>query len=140
MDKHEYGRACDRMKKQMNKRMIGILCAAAVFILIASILMSKWNVIFQRGNPIPYLAAAVKLSHDNTFEAVENMEGIYITKRGEKQELFRMIQDTYHVEYKDQLGSGYLFSDGELNYIVGSEIFWGRFTVWTLSFDDGFPS
>jgi hypothetical protein len=46
-----------------------------------------------------------------------------------------MIQDTYGVELKDQLGSSYLFSDGEINYTVSSEIYWGRFTVWTLPDD-----
>lgn len=124
------------MKKETK---IYTFCAIAVFVLFTSIITSKWNAIFQRGNPIPYLAAAVKLSDENTFEAVENMEGIYITKRGEKQDLFQMVQNTYDVEYKDQLGSAYLFSDGEKNYTVSSEIYWGRFTVWTLSFDDGFP-
>lgn len=124
----------------MHKRKLSILCAIAVVILFASVVASKWNAIFQRGNPIPYLAAAVILSDDNTFEAVAGTENMYITKRGEKDDLFRMIQDTYDVEYKDQLGSGYLFSDGANNYIVGSEIYWGRFTVWTLSFDEGFPS
>ena len=123
----------------MKGRKTVILCIAAAFILLTSFVAGKWNAIFQRGNPVPYLAAAVKLSDDHTFEAVAGMEGIYITKRGDQEDLFRMIQDVYAVEYKDQLGSGYLFSDGEKNYIVGSEIYWGRFTVWTLSFDDGFP-
>lgn len=124
----------------MKKRKIGFACVIAVAILFASATIFKWDAIFQRGNQIPYLAAAVKLSTDNTFEVVENMENIYITKRDEKDSLFQMIQDSYGVEFKDQLGSGYLFSDGENSYIVGSEIYWGRFTVWTLSFDEGFPA
>ena len=123
----------------MKKRIIYSIGIITICILLAAFVASRWDAIFQRGNPIPYLAAAVKLSDDNTFEAVEHMDGIYITKRGEKQDLFRMVQDVYDVEYKDQLGSGYLFSDGEQNYIISSEIYWGRFTVWTLSFDDGFP-
>ena len=123
----------------MKKKAIVILCAV-ILVLFAFLIAFKWDAIFQRGNPIPYLAAAAKLSDDHSFEAVANMEGIYITRRGEKEDLFRLIQDTYDVEFKDQLGSGYLFTDGEKNYIVGSEIYWGRFTVWTLSFDEGFPS
>ena len=110
-----------------------------VFILFTSFIAFKWDAIFQRGNPIPYLAAAVKLSDEQTFVAVAGTEDVYITKRGEKQDLFQMIQDTYNVEYTDQLGSGYLFSDGEENHIINSEIYWGVFTVWTLSFDNGFP-
>ena len=82
----------------------------------------------------------MKLTGDSTFAAVGATEDIYITRRGDERGLFQMIEDTYGVEFKDQLGSGYLFSDGEKNYIVGSEIYWGRFTVWTLSFDEGFLS
>ena len=124
----------------MTKRKRKVLAVSALaVILLSSFVALKWDAIFQRGDPIPYLVAAAKLSDDNTFAAVGSMENIYITKRGEKLDLFQMIEDAYAVEYKDQIGSGYLFSDGEKNYVVGSEIYWGRFTVWTLSFDDGFP-
>ena len=115
-----------------------ILCVVIVFFIV-SLLILKWDAVFQRGNPIPYLTAAMKLSDENTFTAVEGVEDVYITRQGDKQEFFQMIQETYQVEYKDQLGSGYLFSGGEKYYIVGSEIYWGRFQVWTASFDEGFP-
>ena len=116
-----------------------IIIFAVMAVLFVSLAALKWDTIFQRGNPIPYLSAAIKLTDDKTFVAVGNTNDIYITKRGNNRDLFQMIQETHHVEFKDQLGSGYLFSDGENHYIVGSEIYWGRFTVWTLSFDDGFP-
>lgn len=124
----------------MKKLKFFSICTIGVFVLLVSFVVSKRDSIFQRGNPMPYLAAAVRLSDENTFETVEHIDGTYITKRGEKEDLFKMVQDTYDVEYKDQLGSGYLFSDGEKNYIVSSEIYWGKFTVWTLSFDGGFLS
>lgn len=122
----------------MKKKAVIILCSV-IIVILASLAALKWDAIFQRGNPIPYLAAAIKLSDNNTYVAVTGAKDVYITKRGEKGDLFQMIENTYGVEYKDQLGSSYLFSDGEKNYTVGSEIYWGRFTVWTLSFDDGFP-
>ena len=121
----------------MKNRKLLILCAI-VILFLSSLVALKWNAIFQKGNPIPYVAAAIKLSDDDAYAAVRNIENVFITKRGEKQDLFQMIEDTYAVEYIDQLGSGYMFSDGKKNYIVGSEIYWGRFTVWTLSFDDGY--
>ena len=122
------------MKKKVPKTLI--LCVVVLSILSASIIASKWDTIFQRGNPIPYMVAMVNLSDNNSFEAVANTDDTYITRRDDKQNLFQMIQDTYDLEYKDQLGSGYLFSDGEKNYIVASEIYWGKFTVWTLPFVD----
>ena len=107
---------------------------AVLFTLFAAL---KWDAIFQRGNPIPYLSAAIKLTDDRTFVAVGNRDDIYITKRGNSRDLFQMIQETHHVEFKDQLGSGYLFSDGENHYIVGSEIYWAflPFGRWTLMMD-----
>lgn len=107
-----------------------------MLVLFAAVIASKWDAIFQCGNPVPYLSAMVKLSDENTFEAVPGVDGVYVTRQGDKQRLFQMVCDTYSVELKDQLGSGYLFSDGEKNYTVGSEIYWGRYTVWTLPFDD----
>lgn len=121
----------------MKKHKILILCSVTVLILFSLIIASKWDAIFQRGNPLPYLAAMTKLSDGNTYEMVVGMDDTYVTRRGEKEDLFQMIQDAYHVELKDQLGSGYFFSDGEENYTVGSEIYWGWFTVWTLPFEDG---
>lgn len=121
----------------MKKHQILILCSVTVLILFSLIITSKWDTIFQRGNPLPYLVSMFKLSDDHTYEAVAGLDGTYVTRRGKKEDLFQMIQDTYHVEWKDQIGSGYLFSDGVQNYIVGSEIYWGWFTVWTLPFEDG---
>ena len=34
--------------------------------------------------------------------------------------------------YVEQMGSGYLFSNGKKHYVIESEIYWGKFTVWTL--------
>ena len=125
------------MKQKRKGQKAFVLCAIAVSAIFICMLALKWDAIFQRGNPLPYLSAMIKLSGENTFEAVPNMDGIYVTRRGNKEELFQMVCDTYGVEFKEQFGSGYLFSDGEENYTIGSEIYWGRFTVWTLPFDSG---
>ena len=111
---------------------ICFLCIIVAVVLVALVITLKWDAIFQRGNPIPYLKAASRLSDGNTFEAIENMDGIYITKSGDNQDLFQMIQDTYGWEYEDQLGRGYFFSDGDNNHMVESEIYWRNFEVWTI--------
>ena len=119
----------------MNKRTIVLICSLVLLGIAALYFLMKKDAIFQRGNPIPYLTAVFKLSETNSYIAVDELNGIYISKRGDKDALFQMIQDTYGVELKDQLGSSYLFSDGKRNYTVSSEIYWGRFTVWTLPDD-----
>ena len=113
------------------KKKVAIICTV-IIILLPAVVYLKRDAIFQRGNPIPYLTAAFQLSDENPYVAVNELNCIYISKRGDKEALFQMIQDTYSVELKDQLGSSYLFSNGENNYTVSSEIYWGRFTVWTL--------
>lgn len=120
------------MKKKMGKGTVAAICAIAAVILFASVLYSKWDAIFQRGDPLPYLAAAARLTDENTFEPVKNMDGTYITARGCSQGLFQMIEETYGVTHEDQLGSSHVFSNGETRYTVSSEIYWGGFTVWTL--------
>lgn len=120
----------------MKKRKVLILCALLIA-LLGSFVALKRNTIFQRGNPVPYLAAAARLTDDDPYAAVGGMEDVYISRRDEKQALFQMIEENYGAEWVDQLGSSYLFTDGEKNYLVGSEIYWGRFTVWTMSFDNG---
>ena len=113
------------------KKKVFATCAVIIVILVAVVFLKK-DAIFQRGNPIPYLTAVVHLSETNPYVAVDEENGIYISKRGDKEALFQMIQDTYGVELTDQLGSSYLFLDGENTYTVSSEIYWGKFTVWTL--------
>lgn len=116
------------------KKKVVVTCAVILAVLAAVVFLKK-DAIFQRGNPIPYLTAAVQLSKSNPYVAVDEENRIYISKREDKEALFQMIQDTYGVELKDQLGSSYLFSNGEKKYSVSSEIYWGRFTVWTLPDD-----
>ena len=35
-------------------------------------------------------------------------------------------------EFVEQAGSGYLFTDGVSNYVISSEVYWGKFKVWIL--------
>ena len=60
---------------------IPLLLFLAKFILRA-------EVIFQRGNPLPYLTSAAPISEERPFVEVEDCEDVYISKRGECPELF----------------------------------------------------
>ena len=81
----------------MKKKVI-VICTLVISLLAAAVIL-KWDTIFQRGNPIPYLTAAVRLSEANPYVAVDEEKGIYISKRGDKEALFEMIQNTYGVEF-----------------------------------------
>ena len=111
-----------------------LACGAALCLLALAIVMKLWGpVIFQRGNPIPYLVAAVRLSEERPYVLVE--EGavdVYITRRGRCPELFEWIENSRQVIFVEQAGSGWLFSNGVDSLCVTSEIYWRYFTVWQL--------
>ena len=116
----------------MKRNRIIIICAFAMLILCFVVLYSQRRAVFQRGNPIPYLWAAAQLSEDQPFVAVDEARGFYISKRGECPELFEFFQDELDVQFIEQAGSGYIFSDGTKNYVISSEVYWGRYIVWSL--------
>ena len=116
----------------MKKNRIITFCAVALIILCVLFLYGQRRAIFQRGNPIPYLRAASQLSEEHPYVAVDEARGIYISTRGEYLELFEFFQDELDVEFVEQAGSGYIFSNGTKNYVISSEVYWGHYTVWTL--------
>lgn len=63
---------------------------------------------------------------------VESKEGIFISKRGECPELFEYVEANRNVEFVEQAGSGYMFSNGIAHLVVSSEIYGGNYTVWIV--------
>ena len=117
------------MYNAMKKRILIIL---PVILLLSALYLNR-NIIFQRGNPIPYLTAALRITETRTFVPVDNSGTVYISKRGPCPELFALFEAATGTAFKEQAGSGYLFYDGIHTHVITSEIYWGRFTVWTLS-------
>ena len=71
------------------------------------------------------------LTSDGLTNMVSDQE-IYIAKREECPELFSYFMNEINGEFVEQAGSGYLFTDGVSNYVISSEVYWGKFKVWTL--------
>ena len=127
------------MKSVVKKRIVMIICAvaAALFVIFGCVLAFKWESIFQRGNPMPYVKAMLDLSEDNTFVEIGNEDNTYITKAGDNQDLFQMIQDTYDVECVDRGGRMYFFTNTNGEYVCSVEVeqYWNIYDVWTLRFE-----
>lgn len=105
---------------------------AAVALLIIQLFIGYAPAIFQRGNPLPYLIAAAKLDENQTYAAVRGEPGVYIARRGECPALFAMVEAKWNVHLIEQAGSGYIFANDITRLTVSSEIYFGRYTVWTL--------
>lgn len=106
----------------------GILMVAVA----ATILYSP--VIFQRGNPIPYLSAISKLDSNTTYAQVnvDDNVSVYISHKGTCEELLDYISVNSNFELQEQAGGAYIFSNGTDKLIVTSEIYFGRYTVYEV--------
>ncbi len=124
------------MRSETKKRIVMTICAvaAALVVLVGCLVVFKWESIFQRGNPIPYVKAMVKLSEDNTFVEIENEDNTYITKAGDDKALFQMIQEKYDVELEERGGRMYFFcnKEGVHTCSVEEELYWSIYSVWKL--------
>lgn len=119
-------------KEKKTRRNFLIAIVASVLLLITIVLYGWGSVIFQRGNPLPYLVASISISEQTPFIEVEKNSGIYIAKRGECPELVEYVEKNWDVEFIEQAGSGFIFTNGVDTLVVSSEIYWGKFTIWKI--------
>ncbi|MEG1883720.1 MAG: helix-turn-helix transcriptional regulator [Clostridia bacterium] len=119
-------------KEQRTKHKLLIVIAIFAVITFLLIISSYSKVIFQRGNPIPYLIASMSISEETPYVEVGKNTGVYITKRGECPPLFDFVEESRNVDFVEQAGSGYIFTNGLDNITVSSEIYWRYFTVWQV--------
>ena len=121
------------LKKEKRARRKSVAASVACILLLLAILLYAWGPsIFQRGNPLPYLAAGLRISEARPFVEVRERSGIYISKRGSCPELLEFIKESRDVEFVEQAGSGYLFTNGVDSLVISSEVYWGWFTVWSV--------
>lgn len=111
-----------------------ILLAATVMVLAVVLVLHRWGpAIFQQGNPIPYLAAAARLT-TQPYARVNDRSvcDVYISRSHDCPELFDKIEKERSVTFVEQAGSGFLFSNGADRLVVSSEIYWRYFVVWQV--------
>lgn len=89
----------------MKKKKLWIAILVAFVVLASSVVYLNRAVIFQRGNPIPYLAAAARISEKNPYVAVDEAKGVYISKRGECPELLEYYQKKQGWNLSNKLGA-----------------------------------
>ena len=116
-------------KKKRNKIYVLGIIIAVIFAVV--FFFDRYGpAIFQKGYPVPYIKAMMKISDKAPLVKVK--EGIYITETGEKQAVFDYIKEKYDAELVEQAGSGYIFSNGTDKLTVSSEIYWRKYTVWSI--------
>lgn len=121
----------DNRSKRRQNRMIA---AIAVVIVLGCVMVLYAPVLFQRGNSIPYLLAAGKITEETPYALVTSDGGcaVYISQKGNCPELFTYVEDSRKVTFTKQAGSGYIFSNGADRLVVSAEIYLGKYTVWQV--------
>ena len=123
----------------VKKRVITI-SISVLFVLAVAVFALYWGVIFQRGNPIPYLSKMRRLNKGNPYAKVFTDKNTYISRIGEwEQKLTKHIEETYSVKFIEQMGSVYRFESKEKLLLASSEIYWKNYLVWDLSISDNVP-
>ena len=124
-------------KKWNNRKRIMIagtaIATVLVIVLIFTALLSP--VLFQRGNPIPYLRAAAKINQNTPYIKVSvnsSSSDVYISRMGECPELLAYVSESKSVAFQEQGGSTYIFSNGTDSLCVQSEIYLGKYTIWVV--------
>ena len=136
----ESANALKTMKHKLTKKkiVISVVSVFVTLVLVATLFVGfNYSVIFQRGNPIPYLAAASQISDKNPVVAVEDDSSnsyIYITKNNmaSQQAFLEYIETKFDSEYKDQYGSAYLFESAGEKITISDEVYWRYFRVWSV--------
>ncbi|MDF2678613.1 MAG: hypothetical protein K0Q97_2967, partial [Bacillota bacterium] len=97
--------------------------------LIFIILFLNWNVIFQEGNPLPLIKGIVQLNKES-FVKINEDPVTYMTKAGNKNDLFNYIEKENEVKFKEQMGSGHLFESVDKNLMLVSKQYTKFYQVW----------
>ena len=121
----------------MTKKKV-LLCGIGAFILAVAVVLIGWgDAIFQCGNPLPYLMAAVRLDEDTLYAPVKETEKfeIYITARDAQDEMVAAIAASTESEFLEQGGRAFFFGNAAEHFAVENEIYWGRFLVWRVPLD-----
>lgn len=125
---------------ELNKKTKSYKKTVIILSVIAGLSLLLWvfnffsPVIFQRGNPIPYISAAMKIDEDSRYVQVDidDTYDVYISVRGDKESLFYDLAYSKGMEFVEQAGSSYIFSDDKNRLIISSEVYLSCFTVWKV--------
>lgn len=111
------------------KKRVGYLVSISLFLLLT---LSFKGSIFQCGNPIPYVEKIITLNEEKKFAKVYKDKEIYITKKGDYEDLHKYIQNKYKVSFLEQIGSGFIFKSYDKEVMLTSEIYLKNYEVWNV--------
>lgn len=115
-----------------------VMVSIISFLLVILLILKNYSpIIFQRGNPLPYLKAAAHLDESHLYVEVD-VRGpslVYITSLHNNNRIDEILNDYAYdkgFEFVEQNGSCYVFTDGKNNLVIETEIYLNKYIVWTV--------
>lgn len=124
------------MKRMVAKTVVAVLLCI-ILVCGVGIYLYK-DVIFQRGNPIPYVMKAIFLNEEEPYKKVFADKEIYISKGREhfakvQDSLIRLVENKYDATFVEQAGSGYIFKSEDKTIIMSTEVYLKYYNVWEVT-------
>jgi hypothetical protein len=107
-----------------------------ITLLIAGVFLSLYYpVIFQEGNPWPQIKGIAQLNFGNSnIVKLSDSDNKYITKSKNSQEVIKDFMKDKDYEFKEQMGSGYLFKSPNGESAVAVHKYYGRYySLWSIT-------
>lgn len=107
-----------------------LLITRTITLVLFLLLFLNWGIITQKGNPFPYLISAIKISESNPYIMVNKNE--VITKANDGSNFIKDYEEQMKLKFKEQMGSGFIFTNGKEDYVITTEIYFSKYSVWIL--------
>lgn len=126
------------MKQKVIKMVVTTLIC--IILLGGVFVYTNKSIIFQRGNPIPYVVKTIFLSKNKPYNKVFNDGKTYISKGREhyikaQDSLIGLVESEYDVTFAEQAGSGYIFKSENKTIIMTTEIYLKYYNIWEISIE-----
>lgn len=120
------------MRKIVITVLICIISLGGIFVYV------NRDIVFQLGNPMPYVKKAILLSNDRPYQKVFSDKEIFISKGREhyvqaQDSLIEFLESKYDVTFVEQAGSGYIFQSKTHTVMMTVEAYLGYYNIWEVS-------
>lgn len=110
------------------KKFILIFTTAIIF--LSFVIFINKDVIFQEGNPLPIFKGILQLNDTTTFVKIKENPTTFITMTNNYDELFSYVKNNSNVDYKEQMGAGYIFRGKNKTVVLTSHQFTKHYQIW----------
>lgn len=123
------------------KRLLLVVCF--LFILIAGFIVLRFgSALSQEGNPLPLLTSIYKLEFSGRdymqFSSLENGKRYVSDNTGASRfDAAKKMMENYGWKFKEQMGSGLIFTKGEQTTVVETRQYSKHYILWDIPEDAG---